>query len=303
MSSKILILGATGCVGHYIVEELGKNKDYELHLPIRADAHHFFDLKQKNLVFHHLRLSEIRNHVDLLNEMDFVIHLATAWGGSHIWQTNIGDNIWLFNQLAESPKLKKIFYFSTASILGEDGRATYEALTQGTGYVRSKYMFYKEIPKLKTGDKLVTLFPTWVLGGSSKHPYSHASSGIEQAPKFLPLLTRLKIPFQFHFIHSADIALMLRAMIENPKNLKSEYILGQKAYTLNQLLQELSGQEPSKKQFQIPFDPAWLIPIAKIIRHPIALWDQYCLKRKKFVFETTRPEDLGYTSVFPSFLK
>jgi nucleoside-diphosphate-sugar epimerase len=299
--NNILIIGVTGCVGHYLFDELVKNPQNHLHLLIRPDAKIYFDPKQfPNVTVYPWRLKNLLSQQTLLMQMDFVVHLATPWGGDHIWQTNIGDVDKLFTILGESPRLKKIVYFSTASILGEDGKVTEAALKLGTGYVRSKYMMHMRLPRLKVFPKVITIFPTWVFGGDAKHPYSHASEGIPGILKNIGLIKRLRFEFRFHFMHAADIAKTVAMLMANP-NSTGEYIVGQGAYSFNQLVSDAAQIKGQKIGFQFNLTFGFISALAKILRKTIAPWDRYCFERKNFIFNVTNPESLGAVSRYREF--
>ena len=78
---RIFITGASGCIGHYIVESLIQNTHHELYLLVRNPDKLKVDYKARpgvNLLKANLR--EIEQFSSLLPEINVAILAATAWG-------------------------------------------------------------------------------------------------------------------------------------------------------------------------------------------------------------------------------
>jgi Nucleoside-diphosphate-sugar epimerases len=81
MKKRIFVTGASGCIGHYIVEKLIQNTDDELFLLVRNPDKLGFDYQSRsdiNIIQGDLR--EIDQFKDLLSTINTVILIATAWG-------------------------------------------------------------------------------------------------------------------------------------------------------------------------------------------------------------------------------
>jgi nucleoside-diphosphate-sugar epimerase len=292
----ILITGASGCVGHYVFDELVKHPDYHLYLLVRHPQKLMYDPSlYPNVTVIKAGLENIEDQAELLKKMDYVVHLAAGWG---VVNHNFEHTVNLFNQL-DPGRCQKIIYFSTASILGPDNKVNDAVGKIGTPYIRGKYMFHKELPKLRLYDKTVTLYPTWVLGGDARHPYSHAMQGLRAARKWLWLLRFLSIDFAFHFIHAKDIALMVEFLIEHAV-MEREFVLGNKRLSADQMIQEICDFYKLKRYFKIWLSPALIKRMAAMVGNEISPWDRYCLEQKNLTYKVANPRTFGIKPAFPT---
>lgn len=289
---KVLVTGANGCVGHYVVDELLQNPEYELYLLVRTPSKLREDIRQNPRVKLVVRgLEEIAREADTVRQMDLVVHLAAAWS----YDTgNFEHAVDLF-KLIDPDKCQKVIYFSTASILDENNRPLPEALSLGTPYISSKYRFHEELPKLPIFPKVVTLFPTWVFGGDSRHPHSHAAEGLKEVHKWAWLLRFFTVDASFHFIHAADMAKITKYLLENETKEK-EYVLGNPLITAQELIKQISDYYHQKIFFQIPISLPLVLALAKILRKQIQPWDRYCLEKRHFRHQTVNCASFGLTS-------
>jgi len=296
LSRKIFLTGASGCVGHYVLEELLKDPSNEIYALVR-NPHHFLNntFTHPQVVFVKGELKNLTPLKEILKEMDYVIHLATPWGGDELIPINVNATRQLWD-LLNPEKIKKILYFSTASILGPGNKVIDQAATLGTLYIRTKYQTYYLNQNHPLKDKIYTFFPTWIFGGDLTHPYSHASMGIKTLPRLLKILRHFKIDFKFHFIHAADIAVVVNQVMQSSDFSKKEIILGQKALSLRQFTLEACEYFKIKKTFGFLI-PSFLIRmVGKLLGDRLSDWDRYCLKQRHFVFDVTNPETFGLKS-------
>ncbi len=220
MSTKkrhIWITGASGCIGHYVLDQLLPREDLHLHLLARDPKRIRRPIDTAgNVSIHQGNLSEIEAHLDTISEMDAMIHIATDWSNSdYAHHLNVTKTKIMMDAL-DLKKVQKILYFSTASILGPQNQPVPEAGKYGSGYIRSKYHAYFELKKQAYADQLVTLFPTMVFGGDPTHPYSHISQGIVPNQRYLKWLRFLNVTGHFHFMHSQDIATVTTHLLDHP---------------------------------------------------------------------------------------
>ena len=186
---RIFVTGASGCIGHYIVESLIQNTQHELFLLVRNPEKLKVDYKARsgiNLLTANLR--EIERFSDLLSEINVAILIATAWGNlQEVFDINVVNTIKLVKLL--NPEVcENIIYFSTASILDSQNKLLKKAGEIGTDYIRSKYDCMYQLSRLKNVPPLTCLFPTLVLGGDDKKPFSHLSSGLPEIIKHIGLI-------------------------------------------------------------------------------------------------------------------
>jgi nucleoside-diphosphate-sugar epimerase len=288
---KVFITGISGCIGHYVFDVL-KNENLHLYLLVRNPKKLRFDPNAfPNVTIINDHLGNIEKHAALLKEMDYCIHLAAQWGGKEV---NYDLTLSLFN-LLDPGRCVKVIYFSTASILGPDNQPLEEAERFGTGYIQGKYRFHKKLPELKIYPRVISLFPTWVLGGDSKHPYSHALSGILRMRKWLWLLRFFRADVSFHFIHAQDAALIAKYLLENDTKEK-EYVLGNAPLTASEFLRKTCGFFNQRMFLQIPIPLSIVRFLSFIMRHKFHPWDRYCLQKKHFIYKTTNAASFGIKS-------
>lgn len=288
MSQKrILVTGASGCVGHYISEALIKNTNHELFLLVRNP--------NKLQVNTQLRpgvtvlqgdMQEIKCFADLLSTIDTAVLTATAWGGDNTYDINVSKTIELLS-LLEPERCKQVIYFSTASVLDNKNQPLKEAGEVGTDYIGSKYQCLHEKEKLAIAPKITTIFPTLVLGGDASKPYSHATLGIPEITKYINLIRFLQADGSFHFIHGKDIATVVQYLIEHPPQTKEQrqLVLGQEKLTVNQAVEELCAYLGKKIYFRIPLFISLANLIIAVFRIQMAAWDRFCMNYRHFSYE------------------
>jgi len=284
MPKNIFITGITGCVGHYLFDVLANDSNYHLYLLVRNTEKIKFNYKSHtNVEIIQDDLNHIKKYADLLKDMDYVVHLAAVWGGRGAWEANYKDTYILF-KLLDSKRCQKIVYVSTASILDEKGKLSKGSGLYGPSYIKSKYLSYKHLDTLEIHEHIITLFPTLILGGDKKHPYSHASLSIPALFKWINILRFFKFELNFNFIHAQDISLIIKHFIENDTK-ESGCILGNKKVDFNEVVREGCKKLNKKLFFQIKISPKLIELLAKLARRPISAWDAYCLNRKNWNFD------------------
>ncbi|NEP78329.1 MAG: NAD(P)-dependent oxidoreductase [Okeania sp. SIO3C4] len=285
---RIFITGASGCIGHYIVESLIQNTQHELFLLLRNPEKLKVDYKARsgvNLLTANLR--EIEGFSDLLSEINVAILIATAWGNlQEVFDINVVKTIKLVKLL--NPEVcENIIYFSTASILDSQNKLLRKAGEIGTDYIRSKYDCMYQLSRLKNVPPLTCLFPTLVLGGNEEKPYSHLSSGLPEIIKYIGLIRWLKADGSFHFIHAEDIAKVVTYLVENPPQSQElqKLILGNTQVTVNQAITEICAYLKKRIYFQFNLSP-WLIELIIVVfQIQIAAWDRFCLEYRHFTYQ------------------
>ncbi len=289
---KVFVTGISGCVGHYLFDELAPEADYHLYLLVRDPSRLRFDCQgQDRITIIKGDLEHIEQHAALIKEMDYVIHAAADWGAH---ENNLDHSLTFF-KLIDPVRCRKVIYISTASILGPDGKPVPEAETLGTHYIRGKYLFHKRLADLPIYPKVVTLFPTWVLGGDQNHPYSHATAGILGIRPWLWLIRFFKVDAGFHYIHARDIARIIKHLLGHEAKAK-EYILGNPAVTAGRLIKEIANYFGWTVYFQVPLSLPFAIFLAQATNHQLHPWDLYCFERRNFVYKTVNAASFGLKS-------
>ncbi len=304
MSQKrILVTGASGCVGHYVTEALIQETDYELFLLVRNPAKLQVDTQARpGIKVLQGDMQNISQFGDLLSTIDTAVLTATAWGGEQTFDINVNKTIELM-KLLDPNKCQQVIYFSTASVLDNHNQPLKEAGEIGTDYIRSKYECLHQKEKLEIAPKITTVFPTVVLGGDANKPYSAVSSGIAEVTKYINLIRFLNADGSFHFIHSRDIATVVRYLIEHPpeNNQPRRFVLGQAKLTANQAVEEVCAYFGKKIYFRIPVSIALANLIIVLFRIRMAAWDRFCMNYRHFTYENAvNPSSFGLSNYCPT---
>ncbi|MBD2740844.1 NAD(P)-dependent oxidoreductase [Coleofasciculus sp. FACHB-1120] len=307
---RILVTGASGCIGHYISESLIQETEHELYLLVRDPDKIRFDYQSRpGITIVKGDLLDIERVGNLLKTIDIAILAATSWGGSQaVFDVNVIKTIRLLN-LLDPAVCEQVIYFSTASILGRDNELLKEAGELGTDYIRSKYDCLQRLSKLAIAPRVTTLFPTLVLGGDANKPYSHLSSGLPGVAKWIDLIRFFKADGSFHFMHGRDIAQVVRFLIEHPPSPSEprQIVLGQAPMTVNEAVEEVCAYLDKKIHFRVPLSP-WLADFFILLfRIQMAPWDRFCLRYRHFTYQDpVNPATLGlpnYCATFSDVLK
>jgi nucleoside-diphosphate-sugar epimerase len=297
MSQKrILVTGASGCVGHYLSEALIKETNHELYLLVRNPSKLQVDTQTRpGITVLQGDMQEISRFADLLKTIDTAVLTATAWGGDNTFKINVDKTLELMS-LLDPDRCEQIIYFSTASVLGRNEQPLKEAGEIGIDYVRSKYDCLHKVPKLAIAPKVTTVFPTLVLGGEANKPYSHISPGISEVTKYIDLIRFLQVDGSFHFIHGRDIATVVRYLIDNPskENQSRKLVLGQAQLTVNQAIEDVCAYLGKKIIFRLPLS-LWLANvIIAVFRIQMDDWSRFCMNYRHFIYKNAvNPASFG----------
>ena len=288
MSQKrILVTGASGCIGHYISELLIQETEHELYLLVRNPDKLQIDTKARSGV-HVLQgdMQKIGDLAELLQTINVAVLTATAWGGTGTFDINVAKTIELLN-LLDTEKCEQVIYFSTASVLDRNNQPLKEAGELGTDYIRSKFDCLRKLSKLAIAPKITKVFPTLVIGGDENKPASQVTSGLPEVAKYVDLIRFLKADGSFHFIHAKDIATLDKHLIHNtPKEEESrKYVLGQEKVTANQAIEEICSYLDKKIYFRIPLSSSLADLIIKTFKIQMAAWDRFCMQYRHFSYE------------------
>ena len=298
---RILVTGASGCIGHYITEALIQETEHELYLLVRnPDKLHLDTQSRPGITVLQADLGEVRQFADLLKTMDSAVLAATAWGGMDVFDTNVHKTVQLL-LLLDPDVCQQVLYFSTASVLDRNSQLLQQAGEIGTDYIRSKYDCLLQLQRLAIAPAITILFPTLVLGGDAQKPYSHLFAGMPEVVKWSDLIRFLKVDGSFHFIHARDIAELVRYLIDNPPEVDEprSFVLGQEQLTVNQAIAEICAYVNKKIYFRIPLSP-WLANLLIVVfRIQMAAWDRFCLSYRHFTYANAiNPASLGLPNYY-----
>jgi nucleoside-diphosphate-sugar epimerase len=312
---RILITGASGCVGQHIADLLLRESNAELLLLLRDPA------KLTAVPTDHPRITvlvgdlrDLTSHAGAIASATRIVHTATAWGDP---ERAMAVNVVAVKQLLAftSPEwLEQVLYFSTASVLDRQLQLLPEALTEGTEYIQTKALCLEQLEQHPLAERIVALFPTLVFGGrvdgSGPFPTSYLTAGLAEASRWRWLAKWLRADASFHFIHAADIARVCLHLLSTPQMTNREpaqakvrrLVLGQPAVTVNHTVRRLvawcGGWMPPVGVAITP----WLVEaLIKLLRLEVTPWDRFSIRQRHFVHEPiSPPERFGLASHAPS---
>ena len=311
--SRILITGASGCVGQYVCRWLLENSDAELLLWLRDPA------KLTAVPAHHPRirlligdLRDTDRFAGDLASVTRVIHTATAWGDpERAEQVNVVA-VKRMLQLLNPMLVEQIIYFSTASVLDRHLRPLPEALAYGTEYIQTKARCLQDLEKHPLAEKIIAVFPTLVFGGrvdgTSPFPTSYLTEGLAEVCRWLWLARWLRVDASFHFIHAEDIARICGLLATSRHEPNREpgqgalrrIVMGQPAISVNETVATLGRWRGVARTPGIPLW-AWLIEtLIKVLPIEVNAWDRFSIRQRHFVHDpVSQPERFGGSSYAP----
>jgi nucleoside-diphosphate-sugar epimerase len=283
---RVFITGASGCIGHYLIEALLEGTPHELFLLVRDPGRLKLPLVGHPRV-HILAgsLSDIGQFAELLSTIDVAVLAAAAWGNNQdVMDINVYRNLELIKRL-DPQRCQQVIYFSTASILDRQNHPLPQAGEIGTDYIRSKYECHRQLPQLALYPKITTVFPTLVFGGDKDKPYSFISAGLNDVTRWLGLIRFFRADGGFHFAHAQDIAWVVRYLIDHPSpSGYREYVLGNPALSVDQAVETVCDYVGKPIWFRIPLS-LWLANvIIRLFRIQMAPWDYFCMQYRHFVY-------------------
>jgi len=299
---RIFITGGSGCIGHYIAEQLIEHTNHELFFLVRNPNKIQFNYKARsgiNLI--QGDLANIDQFQALLKTIDVAILAATIWGGrEESFQINVDQNLALLD-LLDINHCQQVIYFSTASILDYHHHPLPEAGKFGTDYIQSKYQCYFKIKEHPIASKLTIVFPTLVFGGDDNKPFSHISAGLPEVKKWINLARWFKADGSFHFIHAQDIANTIHYLINHPSQQTRELVLANPKITVNQLIETLCHYFGKRIYFRIPLSLILANFLIVLFRIEMADWDRFCLKSRHFSYANpVNPARFGLKTYCPT---
>ncbi|MEM6599184.1 MAG: NAD(P)-dependent oxidoreductase [Cyanobacteria bacterium P01_C01_bin.69] len=301
---RIFITGASGCIGHYLVETLIKNTDHELFLMMRNPDKLKVATDQRPGI-HVLQgdMREIDQFADLLKTIDTAILVATSWGDpTESYEINVEKTLETMS-LLDAKRCQQVIYFSTASILDRDNTPLKEAGEIGTDYVRTKYICHEKLQELAIAPKVTTVFPTLVFGGAENKPYSHISGGLPEVANYIGIIRFLSADGSLHYIHAKDIADVVRHLVNHPPGPTDsrEIVIGNPSKTADEIVAEISDYLGKRQYFKIPLSFGLAKAIIKIFNIQMADWDRFCMEYRHFTYQNpVTPSSFGMEDNYPS---
>ncbi len=307
---RILITGASGCIGHYVTEALAADPGAELYLFVRDPQKVRLDPRwRSDVTVVQGDLREISRFADLIKTMNAAILAATSWGGREVREVNVIRTLELLHLL--DPRVcTQVFYFSTASVLDRTNQPLPEAAQFGTRYIRSKHEALRRLPEVPVAEAITVLFPTLVFGGDTERPYSSLAIDLPAFMKWLNLARFLSLDGSFHFIHARDIAEVVRHLLHHPGlggGLRT-IVLGQAALTFDQAVEQICTALDKRIHFRIPIPASLLRRVAPFFQRHMpaeeAAWGAFCLRYRHFTHrDPVNPATFGLPNYCPTLLR
>ncbi len=302
--ARILITGASGCVGQYTAAWLLENSNAELLLWLRDPSK--LSAISPNHPRVELLVGDLRDSdqfKDQLATVTRVIHTATAWGDpERAHQVNVVAVKALLGHL-DPNVVEQITYFSTASILNKALQPLPEALSYGTEYIQTKAQCLQDLENHPLAERIVAVFPTLVFGGrvdgSSSFPTSYLTAGLLDASQWLWLARWLRADASFHFIHAADIAANCGHFATTAHQPNREpgqgavrrVVMGQAAISVNDAVATLCRWRGLRRTPGLPLW-GWLIEtLIKILPIEVNAWDRFSIKQRHFIHDPISPPE------------
>ena len=294
---RVLITGASGCVGQYLVEELLAETPHQLVLVVRNPG------KLPAAVASSPRVTVIETDVgdvdtyrDKLGKIDIAFLVAACWGGPDAFRINVEANLALTDHLSKSCA-SRVFYFATGSAIDAEGNMLPPAKELGSEYIRSKYQLVEEIEKRAGDIELVGLFPTLILGGGDGKPMSHFANLLREARPWAWLARFFRADGKFHYVHARDIARTARHLIDAPLDTFPQprrIVLGNPALTANEFIEQFTRYLGMKTPFRIEVKERLAETLIRIFRIQLSPWDRYCMHHRDLSYRTVfNPADFG----------
>ena len=309
--ARILITGASGCVGQHIAAQLYRDTDAELLLLLRDPAKlTAVPANDPRITLLVADLRELTPHAGAIATATRVIHTATAWGDP---ERAMAVNVVAVKQLLAftSPEwLEQVIYFSTASLLNRQLELLPEALSEGTEYIQTKALCLQQLEQHPLAERIVAVFPTLVFGGAvdgkGPFPTSYLTAGLGEACRWLWLAKWLLADASFHFIHAADIAQVCCHLATRPHQSNPEpgqgalrrLVLGQPAISVDATVSQLCRWRRSwRPPLGLNLQGALIEALIKLLRIEVNAWDRFSIRQRHFVHEpVSPPERFGLVS-------
>lgn len=280
--ARVLVTGASGCVGRYLVEAFLDTPGTRVAALVRDRARlpsgAFPDDRVETLV---ADLRDLDAYAGALSGTDAAVLAATAWGGEDTFAVTVDANLALADRLIEAG-CRHIVYFATASVLGPDGALLAAAEARGTDYIRAKHRLVERMEERAGAARITGIFPTLVFGGRDEEPpirHSHFANLAREVAGWARWLRFTGADGKFHVIHAADIAAVVRHLVGQGRGAgqgAERYVLGNPAATVDEMMGQLLAATGRRHRPAIRLRQGWIDPLSRVLPIELTPWDRYC---------------------------
>lgn len=279
---RILVTGASGCVGRYLVEALLAGGGHDLVLAVRDAGKLPPELaSDARVMVVEADLRDLATRPEAVAGVEAAVLLATAWGGAETRDVTVGANLALTDALIAAG-CGHILYFATASVLAQDGSMLPAAADFGSDYIRAKHELVEAMETRADRARITGLYPTLVFGGRREAPairLSHFANLATEIWPWLWLIRFLSAEGRFNVIHAADIATVTRHLIEaegagqpNPARL----VLGNPAEEVDAIVAQVLARKGTRPRRLLRLRPAWVRTVERLTPVTLSDWDRFC---------------------------
>ncbi|MHA1865553.1 MAG: NAD-dependent epimerase/dehydratase family protein [Candidatus Heimdallarchaeaceae archaeon] len=249
---KVLVTGASGCIGQGVLEYLSKNTDYELFGLVRRPIENLI----KGVTYLICDLTDYESLDVLIKETGItdIYHFAAAVNNEHkelYEKVNVQGTINLI-ETAKKNNVKRFFYTSSAAVYGifKECPVTEKHPVNPIGYyAKSKAKAEEYIKQLCEEAKIkgaIIRIPL-VLGKGSRHFYSFARKLIKR--NLFPIMGKRN--HKIGTIHAYDVARAILVVTENSNNKIEIYNVSSYDAEFEELIRKIELIAFNKQRFKL----------------------------------------------------
>lgn len=280
---KILITGASGCVGRYLVEALLANPDHRLVLAVReaAKLDVLSDADRARVEIVECDLTELAARPEAFDGVEAGVLVATAWGGGDTYDITVGANLAIADALIAAGA-RHVLYFATASVLDQQGGLLQAADTFGTDYIRAKFQLVQQMETRADRARITGLYPTLVMGGRTAAPairMSHFANLMHEIRPYAWALRFISANGLFNIVHAADIATVTRHLIETVTDTtgNARLVLGNPAGSVDEMMAQFARANGRRQRTILRLHTSWVDTLTRVLPINLSPWDRFCV--------------------------